>query len=122
VVANACKQALIRFLGSQRARAAVLETVNVGCAPEEAPCIRRIWGISLPAKALSAVQLTYRKRKPINIVGDISVPFRRSTRQPTIRSPGSVSIRLAGYIIQVRAVLSDGEMVGTLRGDMDGVN
>jgi PAS domain S-box-containing protein len=124
VVANARKQALIRFLGSQRVRvAAILETVTVGCAPEEVSCIRRILMNFAASEGANAVQLAYRgSRKPI-IVGDDSAAF-REIDTPT----GDQIARFAAdgtgrfYIIQVRAVLRDGEMVGTLRGSMSGVN
>jgi PAS domain S-box-containing protein len=123
VVANARKQALIRFLASQRVRVgAVLETVSVGCVPEEAPCIRRILMNFVASEGANAVQLVYQDRPPI-VVGDASIPFR------TIDAPAGDQIaRFVSdqgrryYIIQVRSVLRDGEMAATLRGDMNGVN
>ena len=123
VVANARKQALIRFLSDQRVRAAaVLETVSVGCAPDETICIRRILMGFAASESASAVQLAYRNRPPI-IVGDDTVPFPEAATPAGDQIARFVSDQTPRYyVIQVRDVLRDGEMVITLRADIDGVN
>jgi len=123
IVASARKQALFRFLDGQRVRVgAVLETVSVGCAPEEAPCIRRILTNFANSEGVDAVEVTYRKRPPV-IVGDASIPFReidQPTEDQVARFVSDGGRRY--YVIQVRRVFRDGEMVGTLRGNMAAVN
>jgi PAS domain S-box-containing protein len=123
VVANARKQALIRFLSDQRVRAAaVLETVTLGCSPDEVVCIRRILSGFAASEGASAVQLAYRTGRPI-AVGDDRVPFQKMATPDGDQTASFASDQnLRYYVIQVRDVLRDGEMVITLRGDMDGVN
>src|SRR6267378_2142952 len=121
VVANARKQALIRFLSDQRVRAAaVLETVSVGCAPDETICIRRILMGFAASESASAVQLAYRNRPPI-IVGDDTVPFPEAATPAGDQIARFVSDQTPRYyVIEVRDVLRDGEMVITLRAANDG--
>ncbi|HYR86862.1 MAG TPA: response regulator, partial [Terriglobia bacterium] len=123
VVANARKQALIRFLSDQRVRAAaLLGTLSVGCAPDEVICIRRILTGFAASEGANAFQLAYQNRPPI-IVGDAGVPFRESDAPTGDQIARFVSDQTRRYyVIQVRNVLRDGEMVSTLRADMDGVN
>ena len=68
ITANARKQALIRLLTDQRKRAeAVLRTAPLGCAPEEAWCLRRVLNDFVATGGATAVRLTYRHYRPIGV-------------------------------------------------------
>src|ERR1051326_2666151 len=123
VVANARKQALLRFLTSQSGRlATVLETVSVGCAPEEVYCIRGILTNFAASEGANAIQLTYGNRTPI-IIGDNSVAFRDADMPSGDQIARFVSDQNHRYyLIQVRSVLRDGDMAATLRGDVNALN
>jgi PAS domain S-box-containing protein len=121
ITANARKQALIRELTEQKVRAAaLLETAELGCEPDETPCLRKILADFVATGGATAARLVYRGRAPI-------VAGRNASHLATAAVPtaGQIALfdldekRSAYYVVGARMVSKDGEAVITLRGDMN---
>jgi signal transduction histidine kinase/CheY-like chemotaxis protein/HAMP domain-containing protein len=122
ITANARRQALVQVLTQQRARAAALiETANIGCAPEEKGCLRRLLADFLATEGATGVELQYKGRAPI-VVGNGVRPPNAAVPTNQIAHFEFDQTGRPYYVTTVSAVTSDGPMAVTLRGDMRVVN
>ena len=121
ITANARKQALLTVLTEQKARAAaLLKTAALGCAPEEAWCLRKVLKDFVATGGATAARLAYKGRTPIVVgaegsalaygdmpVGDQVARFNFDDQQRP------------NYVMVAQ---DDRGTVVTLRGDMQAVN
>lgn len=124
ITANARQQALIRLLTQQSLRAsAVLKTANLGCAPEETRCLRKVLADFVATEGATAARLQYRGHQPIlagagaAALADVAVPAGDQLARFDFDDQGRPY-----YVMATRAVLEDGESVIALRGDMQVVD
>lgn len=124
ITANARKQALLRVLTQQSVRAAaLLKTASLGCAPEETWCLRKVLADFVATGGATAVRLFYRRHASIAVGKD-------AAELATVAGPAPNQVARFDfddkgqpfYVIVASALTEDGEMVVTLRGDMEVVD
>jgi len=122
--ANARKQVLLTVLTEQKARAAaLLKTANLGCAPEETWCLRKVLRDFVATGGATDARLVYQGRRPV-VVGaggfalvSAAIPPENQIARFDFDGKGQPY-----YVMVVRMASDDGESVVTLRGDMQAVN
>ena len=121
---NARKQVLLTVLTEQKARAAaLLKTANLGCAPEETWCLRKVLNDFVATGGATAARLVYRGRRPVVVgtggsaLASVAVPPENQVARFDFDNK-----RQPYYVMVARVVTDDGESVVTLRGDMQAIN
>ena len=79
--ASARKQVLLTVLTEQKARAAaLLKTANLGCAPDETWCLRKVLNDFVATGGATAAHLVYQGRRPVvvgaggSVLASVTVP------------------------------------------------
>jgi PAS domain S-box-containing protein len=122
--ANAQKQVLLAVLTEQKAHAAaLLKTANLGCAPEETWCLRKVLRDFVATGGATAARLVYQGRKPVAVgagssaLASVATPPENQLARFDFDNKGQPY-----YVMVARMASEDGESVVTLRGDMEAVN
>jgi PAS domain S-box-containing protein len=122
--ANARKQVLLTVLTEQKARAAaLLKTANLGCAPEEVWCLRKVLRDFVATGGATAARLVYKGRRAVvagaggSTLAAMAVPAENQAARFGFDGEGQPY-----YVMVARVVSEDGEAVLSLLGDMQAVN
>jgi PAS domain S-box-containing protein len=116
-IATLRKQALIRVLTQQRARAtALLKTADVACSPDETWCLRKLMADFVSTEGAASARLTYRGRTPL-VVGE-RLPALATRAAPEANQIARFEFDKRGeptYVLQVTTA----NAVLMIRGDME---
>jgi PAS domain S-box-containing protein len=122
--ANARRQVLLTLLTEQKARAAaLLKTANLGCAPDETWCLRKVLRDFVATGGATAARLVYQGRRPVSVgvgsaaLASVAIPAENQVARFDFDAKGEPY-----YVMFARISSEDGESMITLRGDMDAIN
>jgi PAS domain S-box-containing protein len=122
--ANARRQVLLTVLTEQKARAAaLLKTANLGCAPEETWCLRKVLRDFVATGGATGARLVYQGRRPVVVgaaasaLASVAIPPENQVARFDFDDQGQPY-----YVMVARMASEDGVSVITLRGDMEALN
>ncbi|HSP66749.1 MAG TPA: hypothetical protein VLN48_03410, partial [Bryobacteraceae bacterium] len=122
--ANARRQVLLTVLTEQKARAAaLLKTANLGCAPEETWCLRKVLRDFVATGGATAARLVYQGRRPVVVgpagsaLASVAVPSENQVARFDFDDQGQPY-----YVMVARMASEDGVSAVTLRGDMQALD
>ena len=122
--ANARRQVLLTVLTEQKARAAaLLKTANLGCAPEETWCLRKVLRDFVATGGATGARLVYQGRRPVvagaagSALASVAIPPENQVARFDFDDQGQPY-----YVMVARMASEDGVSVITLRGDMQALD